>query len=101
MSDVIKKIRPLNDNLLLIGVSDIDTSVSGIIIPESSSKDRPSRAKVLAVGPGKLMKDGTRRPMEVKVGDIVLYSQYAPREVKLDGQEYFIASEDSILAIVD
>ena len=101
MSDTAKKIRPMEDRVLLKGLSDLDTSMSGIIIPETASKDRPQKGKVLAVGPGKLTEDGKRVPLQVKVGDIVLFSKYAPDEITVDDQEFIIAREDQILAVIE
>jgi chaperonin GroES len=101
MSEAIKKIKPLEDRILLRGVSEMNTSVSGIIIPETASKDRPQKAEVLAVGPGLKKKDGTRIAMDVKVGDMVLVSKYAADEVKIEGEEYYIIHESSILAVLN
>jgi chaperonin GroES len=74
-------------------------SASGFIIPESADKERPARGTVMAVGPGK-SEDGKVMPMNVKVGDEVLFSKYGYDEVKINGQEYFILSESSILGII-
>ncbi|MFA6969075.1 MAG: co-chaperone GroES [Candidatus Paceibacterota bacterium] len=73
---------------------------SGIIIPETVDKEKPSRGTVLAVGPGKF-EDGARVPMQVKVGDVVLFSKYGYDEVKIGEQEYYILSESNILGIVN
>jgi len=100
MSDVLKKIKPLEDRVLLKGISDMQTTVSGIIIPETASKDRPQKAEVLATGPGLMKKDGNRLPMDVKVGDKVLVSKYAADEVKIDGEDYYIIRQSSILAVI-
>lgn len=100
MSDLLKKIKPLDDRVLLKGISEMQTTVSGIIIPDTASKDRPQKAEVLAVGPGTLKKDGSRVPLDVKVGDIVLVSKYAADEVKIDGEEYYIIHQSSILAVI-
>ncbi len=72
---------------------------SGIIIPETVDKEKPAKGSVVAVGPGKY-EDGTRIPMQVKVGDTVLFSRYGYDEVKIDGQEYYIIAESNILGIV-
>ena len=100
MSDVVKKIKPLEDRVLLQGVSEMNTTASGIIIPDTASKDRPQKARVLAVGPGVKKKDGSRLPVDVKVGDLVLVSKYAADEVKIEGEEYYIIREGSILAVI-
>ncbi len=101
MNDICEQIKPLEDRVLIQGISEIDTSVSGIIIPETASKDRPQRGKILAAGPGRKTDDGKRIPMDVKVGDIVIFSKYAPDEITIDGEDFIIAREDSIIAIVN
>ena len=73
---------------------------SGIIIPETVDKERPAKGKVVAVGPGKY-EEGNRVPMQVKVGDVVLFSKYGYDEVKIEGQEYYILSESGILGILN
>lgn len=100
MSEILKNIKPLEDRVLLVGVSDMQTTASGIIIPDTASKERPHKAKVLAVGPGAKKKNGERIPMDVKVGDLVLVSKYAADEIKLDGEDYYIIRESSILAVI-
>lgn len=100
MSDVVKKIKPLEDRVLLKGVSEVNTTASGIIIPITASKERPQKAEVLAVGPGVMKKDGSRLPMDVIVGDIVLVSKYAADEVKIEGEDYYIIRQTSILAVI-
>jgi len=101
MSDIAKKIKPLDDRVLIQGISEIDISVSGIIIPETASKDRPQRGRILAAGPGKKNDEGKRIPMDVQVGDEVIFSKYAPDEITIDGEDFIIAREDSIIAIVN
>lgn len=97
-----KKIIPLGDRVLVKPVSlDHDKkSKSGIIIPETVSKERPEQGKVVAVGAGKTTDDGKIIPTKVKVGDIVVFSKYGPDEIKIDGEEYYILSESNILAII-
>ncbi len=73
---------------------------SGIIIPETVDKERPAQGTVIAVGPGK-HEDGKRVPMQVKVGDTVIFSKYGYDEVKIEGQEYYILAESNILGIVN
>ncbi len=74
---------------------------SGIVLPESSEKERPVKGKVLAVGPGKTNEKGERIPMSVKVGDLVLFKKYGPDEVELEGKKYLVADEDDILAVIE
>ena len=92
------KIIPISDHLLIEPLKE-DKKKSGIILPETVEKDRQEKGKVVAVGPGKI-KDGKRVPLEVKKGDVVLFSKYGPNEVKIDGKEYLIAREDDVLAII-
>ena len=73
----------------------------GIILPDTVEKERSEKGKVVAVGPGKLDKDGKRVPIDVKKGDVVLFTKYSPNEVKVDGKEYLIIKEDDVLAIID
>lgn len=92
------KITPLADRVVIEPVEEDEKSASGIVIPDTASKERPQKGKVLAVGPGKLGDDNERVKLEVKVGDTVLYTKYGPTEVKVDGKEVLIASESDILA---
>lgn len=92
------KIHPTGDNIVVEAVSEETTSDSGIIIPDTASKEKPMKGKVLAVGPGKMTDDGTRLEMEVEEGDVVLFSKYGPTEVKLDGKEVLILSSTDIYA---
>ena len=98
-----QKIIPLGDRVLLKPISPEEgkKTKSGIIIPETVSKEKPEQGKVIAAGPGRTTDSGVRIPMGVKKGDTILFSKYAPDEVKIDGEEYFIISEGSILAIIE
>jgi chaperonin GroES len=94
------KLQPLGDRVIVKPVSKEEKTTSfGIIIPESADKERPAKGTVVAVGPGKT-EDGTVLPMNVKVGQEILFSKYGYDEVKIDGQEYYILSESSVLAII-
>jgi len=96
------KIQPLGDRVVVRPLTEEEaggTSPSGIIIPETVSKEKPEQGVVVNVGPGKL--DGTERiPMEVKVGDRVVFSKFGYDEVKVGGEEYYIVSESSLLAVI-
>lgn len=74
---------------------------TGIYLPETVDKERPEQGKVIAVGPGKLSDEGKRIPINVKKGNIVLFTKYGPNEIKVDGKEYLIAREEDILAILE
>ncbi len=92
-------LRPLGDKILIKRVEAETKTKSGIVLPDSA-KEKPKRGKILAVGPGKRLDDGKVGPMTVKVGDEVLFTSYAGTEIKLDGDEVMIMSEDDVLAVV-
>ena len=93
------KIRPLQDRIVVKRVESETQTKGGIIIPDAA-KEKPIEGRVVAVGNGKVLKDGTVRPLEVKVGDKVLFGKYTGTEVKIDGQEVLILREDEVLAIL-
>ena len=93
-------IKPLSDHILLEPVRE-EKKKGGIILPDTVNKERPEKAKVIAVGPGKLNKDGKRVPVEVKKGQVVLFKKYGQDEIKIDDKEYLIAREEDILAVLN
>lgn len=93
-------ISPLGDRIVVQPLSRDEVSASGIIIPDTASREKPERGTVVAIGPGK-HEDGSKVPMSVKVGDSVLFSKYGYDEVKIDGVEYLILSESGVLAILE
>ena len=94
------KIKPLEDKILVQAIEAETTTASGLVIPDSA-KEKPLEATVVAVGPGRWDEDGERRiPLDVKEGDIVLYSKYGGTEIKYDGEEYLILSSCDLLAVV-
>ena len=93
-------IKPLSDHILLEPVRE-EKKKGGIILPDTVDKERSEKGKVIAVGPGKLNKEGKRIPPEVKKGQVVLFKKYGPDEVKIDDKEYLIVREEDILAILD
>ncbi len=95
------KLRPLNDRLIVKALPKEEVTKAGIIIPESVDKERPEQGEVIAVGPGKLLDDGKRSAMDVKVGDKVMFKKYAPDEIKLEGTEYLVISEYDVLAVLE
>ncbi|MBK8258412.1 MAG: co-chaperone GroES [Polyangiaceae bacterium] len=92
------KIRPLQDRVVVKRLESETKTKGGIIIPDSA-KEKPIEGRVVAVGNGKTNKDGSVRPLEVKVGDTVLFGKYSGTEVKLDGVEHVLLREDDILAV--
>jgi chaperonin GroES len=94
------KVRPLHDRLIVQRLEEEEKTKGGIIIPDTA-KEKPIEGKVIAVGKGRIKKDGTKIPLEVKKGNRVLYAKYGGTEVKIDGEEYLIMKEDDILAIIE
>jgi chaperonin GroES len=95
------KLKPLSNNVILKASKQEEVRKSGIVIPETSEKERPEQAEVIACGPGKSLDNGQFSPMSVKVGDQVLFKKYSPDEVKIDGQQYLVLSENDIIAILE
>lgn len=93
-------IRPLHDRVLVRRIEDEAVSAGGILIPDNA-KEKPSRGEILAVGNGKHLDNGDVRPLEVKVGDTVLFGKYSGSEVKVDGEELLVMREDDIVGIVE
>lgn len=94
------QIRPLHDRLIVKRLEEEEKTKGGIIIPDSA-KEKPIEGKVIAVGKGKVKKDGTNFPMEVKKGDRILFAKYAGTEVKIDGEEHLMMREDEVLAVIE
>jgi chaperonin GroES len=94
------KVKPLHDQVIVQRLEEEERTKGGIIIPDTA-KEKPIEGKVIAVGTGRIKKDGTKIPLEVKKGSRVLYAKYAGTEVKIDGEEYLIMKEDDILAIIE
>ncbi len=92
--------KPLNDRVLVKRVEIEEKTAGGLFIPETA-KEKPSRGEVIAVGSGKILDNGSRLPLEVKAGDIVIFGKYAGSEIKIEGVEHLILREEDILAIVD
>lgn len=93
-------IKPLHDHILVLPIFDEEKTEKGIIIPDTA-KEKPMKGKVVALGPGKINKDGQRIPLEVKSDDVVLYGKYSGTSFKMDNTEYLIMREDDILAILN
>jgi chaperonin GroES len=93
-------VRPLGDKILLKRLEAEGVTKSGIVLPETA-KEKPKRGKVLAIGDGKLLDNGERAKFQVKKGDEVIFASYAGTEIKVDGDELLILSEDEVLAVVE
>jgi len=94
------QLRPLYDRIVVRRIEQQEQKQGGIIIPDSA-KERPQEAEVVAVGRGKRLEDGTIVPLDVKVGDRILFGKYSGSEVKMDGQEYLIMREDEVLGVIE
>ena len=94
------QIRPLHDRLIVKRLEEEEKTKGGIIIPDSA-KEKPIEGKVIAVGEGKLNKDGKKIPLGVKKGDRILFAKYAGTEVKIDGEEHLMMREDEALAVIE
>jgi chaperonin GroES len=94
------KIRPLRDRVVIKRLEEERTSQGGIVIPDTANNEKPTRGEVCFVGSGEVLKDGKVRPLDVKVGDKVLFGKYSGTEVKIDGKEYVIMREEDLLAVV-
>ena len=94
------KIRPLYDRIVVKRIEEQETVRGGIIIPDSA-KEKPQEGEVVAVGQGKRLEDGKLVPLDVKVGDRILFGKYSGSDIKLDGDEYMIMREDEVLGVLD
>jgi chaperonin GroES len=94
------KIKPLHDRVIVKRIEEEEKTKGGIIIPDSA-KEKPAEGKIIAVGDGKVLEDGSKQPLDVKEGDRVLFGKYAGTEVKINGEEHLIMREDDIIAIVE
>ena len=92
-------IQPLGDKILVKLLDEQDKTAGGIILPDSA-KEKPQEGKVMAVGKGKLLEDGTLRPLEIKVGDTILFAKYSGTEVTHEEKEFLILREDDVLAVL-
>ena len=94
------KIVPLGDKVLVKRLEAIEKTKGGIVLPDTA-KEKPKEGKVISVGGGKLLDDGTRAKFQVKKGDRILFSSYAGNEITVDGEEYLIMAEEDVLAVIE
>lgn len=95
------QLKPVGNYLVLKPVGQETTTASGIIIPDTVDKERPEKGEVLAVGPGKVQENGQRQPIDIKVGDTVIFKKYSPDEFEIDGQKYLVISADDVMATIE
>jgi chaperonin GroES len=94
------KLRPLHDRVIVKRMEEERTSPGGIVIPDTAT-EKPIRGEVLAVGKGKILEDGKVRPLDVKVGDKILFGKYSGTEVKVDGEELLVMREEDVMAVLE
>jgi chaperonin GroES len=94
------KVRPLHDRIIIERIDEGEQKVGGIIIPDTA-KEKPQQGKVIAVGKGRIEKDGKITPLDVKAGDTILFGKYAGQEIKLDGNEFLIIREEEVLGVIE
>ena len=94
------QIHPLNDKVVVKPLKQEEVTKSGIVLPDSARDEKPEQGEVVAVGTGKVLDNGQRSPMSVKVGDKVLFTKYSPDEVEVDGETYLVIEEEKILAVI-
>jgi chaperonin GroES len=93
-------VKPLGDKILVKRLEAEEVTKGGIVLPDSA-KEKPREGRIVAVGPGRVLDDGTRGTLQVKAKDRVLFTSYAGTEIKIDGEEYLVMSEDDVLAVVE
>jgi len=93
-------LKPLSDRIIAKATGAEEVTKGGIVLPDTA-KERPQEGEVIAVGPGRLLDSGKTIPMDVKVGDKIIYSKYGGTEVKIDGEEYIILRQDDVLAVLE
>ena len=94
------KIRPLHDRVIVKRLDEEKTSAGGIIIPDTAT-EKPIQGKVVAVGKGKILEDGSVRALDLKVGDKILFGKYGGTEVKVDGEELLVMREEDVMAVIE
>lgn len=94
-------LRPLNDRVIVKAAAKEEMTKSGIVLPDTMDKERQEQGEVVAVGPGKLLENGTRAAMSLKIGDKIVFKKYAPDEVKIDGVEYLVVAESDVVAVIE
>jgi chaperonin GroES len=94
------KIRPLHDRVIVKRLDEDRTSPGGIVIPDTAA-EKPVQGKIVAVGKGKILEDGQVRPLDVKVGDKILFGKYSGTEVKIDGEELLVMREEDVMAVIE
>jgi chaperonin GroES len=94
------KVRPLHDRVIVKRLEEERTSPGGIVIPDTAA-EKPVQGKIVAVGKGKILEDGNVRPLDVQVGDKILFGKYSGTEVKVDGEDLLVMREEDVMAVIE
>lgn len=94
-------LRPLGDRVIVKPAAKEEMTKAGIILPDTVDKERPEQGEIIAVGPGRMLDNGNRAAMSLKVGDKIVFKKYSPDEVKLGNEEYLVLSESDIMAVIE
>jgi chaperonin GroES len=94
-------LKPLSDHIIVKPLSSEEVTKAGLVLPETINKDRPERGEVIAVGPGRVLDNGSRGPMDVSVGQKIVFKKYAPEEIKIDGQDFLVINISEVIAIIE
>lgn len=94
-------LRPVGDRVIVKPAAKEEMTKAGIILPDTVDKERPEQGEVIAVGPGRMMENGTRAPMSLKVGDKIVFKKYSPDEVKVGDEEFLVISESDVMAVIE
>lgn len=95
------KLKPIFDNIVVKKITNEEKTKSGIVLPDTIDKEKPQQGEVVAVGEGKILENGQRAKMEVSIGDKILFRKYAPDEIKIDGEEVLVMTQNDVIAIIE
>ena len=93
-------IKPIGDHIVVKTIKEEEVTASGIVLPDTMDTEKKAQGEVISIGPGKLLENGQRAQMEVKIGEVILYKKWGGDEVKVDGQEYKIITQEDVLAVL-
>lgn len=94
-------LKPLHDHVIVKAIAEDEITKFGIVLPDTVDKEKPEKGEVISIGEGKMLDNGQRSQISVKVGDKVMFKKYSPDEIKIDGEEYLVISESDIIAIFE
>jgi chaperonin GroES len=95
------KLKPLYDHVIVKPITQDEITKAGIVLPDTMDKERPEKGEIIAIGPGRILDNGQKAEMNVKIGDKVMFKKYSPDEIKIDGEEYLVIKESDIIAILE